>query len=96
MDSFAELSHRLGYNRTRDGPPRWSANASMDAPSGGEAYFALGMEWRLWRGLRSFPWRPVYARYPPVPAVRPKAAITEADFQTETLAGQGQGKPSRR
>jgi hypothetical protein len=30
-----------------------------------EAYFALGMERRLWRGLRSFPGRPAYGRFPP-------------------------------
>jgi hypothetical protein len=30
-----------------------------------EAYFALAMERRLWRGLRSFPGRPVYGRFPP-------------------------------
>jgi hypothetical protein len=32
---------------------------------GGEAYFALAMECQLSRGLRSFPRRPLYARYPP-------------------------------
>ena len=31
----------------------------------GEAYFALAMEWRVWRGLRSFPRRPLKARFPP-------------------------------
>jgi hypothetical protein len=30
-----------------------------------EAYFALAMERRLWRGLRSFPERPVHGRFPP-------------------------------
>jgi hypothetical protein len=30
-----------------------------------EAYFALAMERRLWRGLRSFPGRPVCGRFPP-------------------------------
>jgi hypothetical protein len=32
---------------------------------GGEAYFALAMECQLWRGLRSFPRRPLKARFPP-------------------------------
>jgi hypothetical protein len=30
-----------------------------------EAYFALAVERRLWRGLRSFPGRPAYGRFPP-------------------------------
>jgi hypothetical protein len=29
------------------------------------AYFALAVERRLWRGLRSFPGRPAYGRFPP-------------------------------
>ena len=39
----------------RDRPPKVPINARL----GGEAYFALAMEWRLWRGLRSFPRRPL-------------------------------------
>jgi hypothetical protein len=31
----------------------------------GEAYFALAMEWLLWRALRSFPRRRLYSRSPP-------------------------------
>jgi hypothetical protein len=32
---------------------------------GGESHFALAMECRLWRALRSFPGRPMYAHFPP-------------------------------
>jgi hypothetical protein len=34
---------------------------------------ALAMEWRLWRGLRSFPRRRLLARSPPKAARQPKA-----------------------
>jgi hypothetical protein len=34
--------------------------------SGGEASFALAMEWRLLRRLRPFPRRPLKARFPPI------------------------------
>jgi len=44
----------------------WERNrVGPRSPLGGEAYFAPPMQWRLWRGLRSFPRQPRYARLPP-------------------------------
>jgi hypothetical protein len=62
-----------------------------------EAYFALGMERRLWRGLRSFPGRPAYGRFPPNCGMH--SAIRNVWF-TSTPAGRLQRfsmqKPSPR
>jgi hypothetical protein len=72
-----ELARPLGaFDRTRcpeavrgAAPARGSrqvfSGAGQMRSLEGEANFALAMEWRLWRGLRSFPRRPRYARYPP-------------------------------
>jgi hypothetical protein len=48
---------------------------------GGEAYFTLAMEERLWRAFRSFPRRRLYSRFPPRPcekAMRAYAGAQEA------------------
>jgi len=44
----------------------------------GEAYFALALEWRLWRGLRSLPRRHFRPALRPIEAS--KAAIRNGRF----------------
>jgi hypothetical protein len=52
-------------------------------PASGEAYSVLATEWRLWRGLRSFPSRPYKGAIRPVqkfPGRQCPTAVDEGDL----------------
>ena len=64
---------------------RSSASASV-----GEGYFALVVERRLWRALRSFPRRPLQARFPPIAgaggAFGARASLLDVGWMRDALS----------